>query len=106
MVRVALPATAHTAWHALSMPDRAPQTLAIQRLYFHTFDRVREILAADGDRPVQTLVHCYAGIDRSPSAGPCYLIDRGMSRTDAVRYVTDRTAASSTTIHDWADGVR
>jgi hypothetical protein len=73
------------------MTDDPPNTQARRERYFAAIDRVLAILNNDGTDTKQTLIHCYAGLDRSPSAGICYLIARGTDPSQAIRTVTDMT---------------
>jgi hypothetical protein len=73
------------------LPDDPPNTPARREAYFGAIDRVLAVLDADGAARMQTLIHCYAGLDRSPSVGICYLIARGLDPAQAIRIVTAMT---------------
>jgi|SRR5712691_6904009 len=73
------------------LDDRPPRTPEIRAAYFAAIDQVLALLDSDGVTPKQTLVHCYAGCDRSPTIGICYLISRGTGPGDAIRTVRKMT---------------
>lgn len=71
--------------------DDPPNTPARREAYFTAIDQVLATLDSDGAATKVTLIHCYAGLDRSPSVGICYLIARGLNPCEAIRRVTAMT---------------
>ncbi len=75
----------------VKLDDSRPTTPKTRAEYFAAIDQVLALLARDGSAPKQTLVHCYAGFERSPTVGACYLISQGMGPGDAIRKVSQMT---------------
>ena len=75
----------------IALDDGPPKTRRIRAAYFAAIDRVIALLDCDGTVPKQTLVHCYAGLDRSPTVGICYLISRGAGPDNAIRKICEMT---------------
>lgn len=73
------------------LDDSPPNNPAIQAAYFAVIDEVLAVLESDGLTPKQTLVHCYAGLDRSPTVGICYLISTKVPPDDAIWMVCKKT---------------